>query len=662
MLVGSAILTFDISRGDVVEARYPNAPFAISDDELSALAVPEGAHHTQEDHTYIVTQDAAGEPLYGLCCFLNRRDPSAPRGACMKSIVVLSKGPYFSFYLPILRVALNRYMDGLSDAASVLHTLVDRINEVASSRTMDALSLWGASFAVDMPSLPPEHVGGASLLGLVRQFREDTMLLWWAVLLQQRLLFTGQPASAVGACCLAAPLLAAPLRGLLEITSPYVPLAHPAPIEGVGAGGRYICGATNAIFGQKPQWFDALASLGSGTVSGALVDTLRVRVAGSQLRFIKNVLTAVERDGRAEAWVREQFRQHTEAFLLELIMAEEQGRDLKFSCAAISREVWRLTASPGFLGYRASRATSEEPSAALAAAAPQRKRALEYYEMLSAATTASASSGDRSKLLFNLHSTLSDLVDIEALVDAGAVRTLSASHFLQSESGTIRKYATGVLAVLCSTIRGQVAALTAELLPTFVAMLADPMPAVSAAAANALCKSASLFVGAQALVDYGTVPQLMEMLLRPASEELLLRTLIASTLLQLYTHLPSTPRIPNAIPDVASLLLTLAAARELGVVLLQLLDVWGGVSEAVGLHALETTATIGSFVADIPGVAAHVRAISAVGPTQMQSVAALQVRREGERPPLPTPAHTRALPPRFRHASYLAVIPQPYHP
>jgi len=34
----------------------------------------------------------------------------------------------------------------------------------------------------------------------------------------------------------------------------------------------------------------------------------KLRVGGKASRFIKNVLSAIERDGRGERWVREQFR------------------------------------------------------------------------------------------------------------------------------------------------------------------------------------------------------------------------------------------------------------------------------------------------------------------------------------------------------------------
>ena len=38
------------------------------------------------------------------------------------------------------------------------------------------------------------------------------MIIWMALLLRLRLLFCGQPAGDVGNCCLAAPLLVAPLQ------------------------------------------------------------------------------------------------------------------------------------------------------------------------------------------------------------------------------------------------------------------------------------------------------------------------------------------------------------------------------------------------------------------------------------------------------------------
>ena len=98
----------------------------------------------------------------------------------MRSIVLLSRRPFFSFYLPLLREALRRFMDEAADPA-LLQTLVEALNGLSKSSALH-LSLWGAQHEVAMPTLPKDHFAGASLLLLVQRFREDTMLLWWALL------------------------------------------------------------------------------------------------------------------------------------------------------------------------------------------------------------------------------------------------------------------------------------------------------------------------------------------------------------------------------------------------------------------------------------------------------------------------------------------------
>ena len=83
VIVGAAILNFDITSGDCVERKLGTLG-AVADDRLSALAIPEGSHTVPEDTTYFLTTTAADrtpQPLFGLSCFINRRDPSAPRGA-----------------------------------------------------------------------------------------------------------------------------------------------------------------------------------------------------------------------------------------------------------------------------------------------------------------------------------------------------------------------------------------------------------------------------------------------------------------------------------------------------------------------------------------------------------------------------------------------------
>ena len=107
----------------------------------------------------------------------------------MKAILLLSQKPYFSFYLPLLRMALAKYME--SPSVQILKTLVDNLNGLSKSKAL-TMQLWGTSFSVDMPMLQPDHFSGASLLELVVRFREDSMLLWLGMLMQHRILFSGQ--------------------------------------------------------------------------------------------------------------------------------------------------------------------------------------------------------------------------------------------------------------------------------------------------------------------------------------------------------------------------------------------------------------------------------------------------------------------------------------
>ena len=178
-----AILDFDITVGDCVCARYPsNAQLPFSDDKLSALCIPEGGHIFEEDHTFVLCKEpVTSDQLFGLAYFRNKKDPAVKRGAVMRSIVLLSRRPFFSFYLPLLREALRRFMDEAADPA-LLQTLVEALNGLSKSSALH-LSLWGAQHEVAMPTLPKDHFAGASLLLLVQRFREDTMLLWCAALL-----------------------------------------------------------------------------------------------------------------------------------------------------------------------------------------------------------------------------------------------------------------------------------------------------------------------------------------------------------------------------------------------------------------------------------------------------------------------------------------------
>ena len=118
----------------------------------------------------------------------------------------------------------------------------------------------------------------------VDTFKERVMLVWYSLLLSQRVLVCGKgvPAGDVGQACLAVPLLAKPLRGFEEHLDPYVALTDLEPIMKP----TYICGTTNQLFATREDWWDCLIDLSSGSVR----HNKSITVSGDDLSFVKEVL------------------------------------------------------------------------------------------------------------------------------------------------------------------------------------------------------------------------------------------------------------------------------------------------------------------------------------------------------------------------------------
>ena len=271
--------------------------------------------------------------------------------------------------------------------------------------------------------------------------------------------------------------------------------------------------------------------------------------------------------------VREQFRQYTEATLAELERlggggdprgaAQPQGSGAAGGplpkAPAPLRALATVVERPAFQEWLARRERERESPRGQGGKSP-----LAYYGMLARSFGEGGEGGaggggrgeggeggarllttkEGSMLLFNLHASLTNnmsLSDIEALVEAGAVARLSTAAFLSCESATVRKYTVQVLAHLSTALKGQVSFLCHGVLPRVVSMLSDPMPAVSAAAANCLYKVSGLYIGVQAMLTAAVVPSLTSQLLRPSSSDLVLRSHLASTLLQVYRFCPDAP-------------------------------------------------------------------------------------------------------------------------
>ena len=103
------------------------------------------------------------------------------------------------------------------------------------------------------------------------------------------------------------------------------------------------------------------------------------------------------------------------------------------------------------------------------------------------------------------------------------------------------------------------------------------------------------------MLSAGAVPVLTAQLLHPTSSDLLLRSNIASTLLQIYRFCPEAPLDSSDAASLAAQLTSLKADRELTVLLLRLLDVW-----RQPLLSLRIDPTFGD---SLPVVRAHMEAL-----------------------------------------------------
>ena len=142
--------------------------------------------------------------------------------------------------------------------------------------------------------------------------------------------------------------------------------------------------------------------------------------------------------------MREQFRLHTQAVLGELRLER---------LPPYRKQLAPLIERPAFTEYTARATAAADVGASRATLA-----ALESY-LLIADGGARLTAAERLKLLFNVQSALVNLEDVDALVEAGAVKLLSSPPFLASESANVRKYAVSVLALLATSLKGQVAML-----------------------------------------------------------------------------------------------------------------------------------------------------------------------------------------------------------
>jgi hypothetical protein len=339
------IAEFDIIKGNTLSHSYPpevdiQNQYLLSDDgsapiNIADMCLPDGSHVFEEDTTYLflpVKNDMQNlqledgqDVIFGMVCFRNKKDPTVKRGAVQKSIVLFTSKANFVSMEPILQTALNRIMDEGDNFDAVLRDVYETINNAKDAETIE---LWGKYFALYCQNIfKYGEFEGVSLIDLVKRFGRDTMLIWYALLLESRIAFIGTPAKLPAQLAISCPTLVKPLYGFTNRINPYVSLTN---VDGVIVKPSFILGATNRLFETRSEWWDLCADVVTGEINISKVGNLvNVKLSSSDTAHMNRVIGGIER-GESEGilflvvltlqdWVREQFRSYTSRFLRECV-------------------------------------------------------------------------------------------------------------------------------------------------------------------------------------------------------------------------------------------------------------------------------------------------------------------------------------------------------
>eukprot|EP01099_Mayorella_cantabrigiensis_P004156 TRINITY_DN3120_c0_g1_i1.p1 TRINITY_DN3120_c0_g1~~TRINITY_DN3120_c0_g1_i1.p1 ORF type:complete len:804 (-),score=167.33 TRINITY_DN3120_c0_g1_i1:61-2472(-) len=396
------------------------------------------------------------------------------------------------------------------------------------------------------PLLKEDRYDGVSVTELVQRFGSDTMVFWYGALLGKRIIFCGSPAWAVCNCCLAVPLLAGPLTGFSSVIMPYISLPDIARIL---EKSTYICGVTNPIFETKTEWYDILGSFSTGVVSND-----NIKPSSSDRQFMKAVLSGLQ-ENKGESWVRQQFHNYTKDFLKALEEDKLRHQWKKF--------LTNFKENPIYIKYRAKLQPTEMAD----------QRSPREF-VLSLKNNPGAEVQDKTKLLFELQKQLGDLNALEEVCDADGVAVIAT--LLSESSAQLRKYSTAVLAQLANCLKGQIAMISAGLLPKLSSMINDIHPNVANGACHCLLQISQLYIGVHALIKAGVTEALFQIICSD-SENLVLKTRATQTLQQIYQYAPQTPK-PADISAFRKQQRSNTSDKVYWTALHQLFDLWQEIS------------------------------------------------------------------------------------
>lgn len=136
------------------------------------------------------------------------------------------------------------------------------------------------------------------------------MIIWYALLLEKRVIFCGQPAQHIMNFCLAAPRLVKPLNGFSRNMYPFLSMSNLDPLDSK----TIIAGLQSKSIEGKNDLYDCCASLFQKKV----LNSVQIKIETADLLFIENVLLGIK-SGQNNQWVMSKFQEYTEKFCTSVL-------------------------------------------------------------------------------------------------------------------------------------------------------------------------------------------------------------------------------------------------------------------------------------------------------------------------------------------------------
>ncbi|CAI2725470.1 unnamed protein product [Schistosoma spindalis] len=196
------LIGFHHRKGSVVELVYPSLSHDSSDPthlphpwrHLPALAIADGAHNYTKDCTYfsLPSMEKEDDTVFGIACYRQadsasyvQPNPEITRNTVQKSLVVLSRFPLFSFIAHHLTTIIDNLFKSKGFTPESLQNSYEQLSHFVDNVLGDPVSYQDALFY------------NLSASNFVRVYKRDALCLFKLLLLERRILFTGDSGGTV---------------------------------------------------------------------------------------------------------------------------------------------------------------------------------------------------------------------------------------------------------------------------------------------------------------------------------------------------------------------------------------------------------------------------------------------------------------------------------